>query len=74
MAIKCMKCGGTGDMGLISASLCNNCNGTGMFALDSDDHVALYEWMEGYLDDNTSDEWLINQLQILILARKNRRK
>ena len=60
-------------MGQISASRCRVCQGKGNFGLDTLPEVTLYEWMEGYLDEDTDDEWLVNQLGRLIEIRRKRR-
>ena len=61
-------------MGMISASRCDVCAGTGVMDISGMDHVALFEWIEGYMDDETSDEWLIKQLKKLIQERRKRFK
>lgn len=59
-------------MGMISASRCDACQGTGEVVISGMDHVALYEWIEGYMDPDTPDEWLIKQLKVLMRERRKR--
>ena len=68
MRVKCSKCKGTGDMGVIASCRCRVCGGSGYLQLD-DAHEALYEWLEGYLDPDTDDEWLEDQLRRLMERR-----
>lgn len=56
-------------MGLIGSSRCDLCHGTGDLKIKEMDQTALFEWIEGYMDEDTSDEWLINQLNKLIKER-----
>lgn len=70
MQVKCSKCRGTGDMGMIVTSRCRVCSGTGYIELD-DQHEALYEWLEGYLDPETEEEWLEDQLRRLMERRED---
>ena len=48
-------------MGVTCPIRCRVCRGTGHLELE-DDHTALYEWLEGYLDPETDEEWLEDQL------------
>jgi len=60
-------------MGEISVSRCRVCHGRGEIGLDTLPEVLLYEWMEGYIDDDTDDKWLKDQLTKLIDIRAKRR-
>ena len=60
-------------MGMISASRCDACQGTGEVVLSGMDNVALFEWLEGYFDEETSEEWLLKQLKVLIRERRKRK-
>ena len=61
-------------MGAIASCRCRVCQGTGYLDLDSE-QTALYEWIEGFLDPETDDEWLEKQLRRLMEMRdKNRKK
>jgi len=55
-------------MGHISSCRCRVCGGRGYRVLD-DKHEALYEWLEGYLDPDTDEEWLEDQLRRLMEMR-----
>lgn len=55
---------------MITSSRCDVCHGSGLFIIDNMDHIALFELLEGYLDKETSSEWLIKQLEKLIKERK----
>ena len=68
MRVTCTKCKGTGDMGVIASCRCRVCGGSGYLLLD-DQHEALYSWLEGYLDPETDDEWLEDQLRRLLEIR-----
>ena len=52
----------------MSASRCRVCGGKGEVALD-DDEAALQEWIEGYLDPETDDKWLEQQMRRLLDIR-----
>jgi len=56
-------------MGVVSACRCRVCGGAGHIKLDQQ-HTALYEWVEGYLDEDTSEEWLEDQLRRLLEVRE----
>lgn len=56
-------------MGVMSSVRCSVCGGTGYLMLDGQ-HSALYEWVEGYLDEDTSEEWLEDQLRRLLEVRE----
>ena len=56
-------------MGALSSSRCRVCGGTGYLELDGQ-QTALYEWVEGYLDPETDDEWLEDQLRRLMERRE----
>jgi hypothetical protein len=68
MRVKCSRCRGTGDMGVMSPSRCRVCRGSGCLELDGQ-QTALYEWIEGYLDPDTDEEWLEDQLRRLLEIR-----
>lgn len=68
MRAKCPRCNGSGDMGVMSACRCNRCGGTGVLLLDAQ-QTALWDWIEGYLDPGTSDDWLEDQLRRLMEVR-----
>lgn len=68
LRVNCSRCKGTGDMGVMSASRCRLCRGKGHLELDGQ-HTLLYEWIEGYLDPDTDDEWLEDQLRRLMEMR-----
>ncbi len=61
-------------MGEICASRCRVCGGSGEIGLNTLPEVLLYEWMEGYADLDTDDEWLEGQLRKLIEIRKAQRE
>ena len=69
MRVKCSKCRGTGDMGVIASCRCHACGGTGYLELDGQ-QTALYDWLEGYLDPDTDEEWLEDQLRRLMEQRE----
>ena len=69
----CSKCNGSGDMGLIASSKCNVCSGTGNVELN-DGQTLLYEWCEGYFDEETELDWLERQLKKLMKVRKEELK
>jgi len=69
MHVNCPRCKGTGDMGEVSSNRCRVCRGTGCFELDGQ-QTALYEWLEGYLDSDTDEEWLEDQLRRLMEIRE----
>jgi hypothetical protein len=54
----------------MSPSRCRVCRGIGHLELD-DQHEALYEWLEGYLDPDVEDEWLEDQLRRLMERRRD---
>lgn len=56
-------------MGVIASSRCRVCKGSGYLELDGQ-HTALYDWLEGYLDPDTDDEWLEDQLRRLMEQRE----
>ena len=56
-------------MGVTCPIRCRVCRGTGHLELE-DDHTALYEWLEGYLDPETDEEWLEDQLRRLMERRE----
>jgi len=60
-------------MGFTSVCRCRVCQGQGNIGLKTLPEVMLYEWMEGYLDDDTDDAWLEDHLKKLIKIRKKRR-
>ena len=68
MRVTCTTCKGTGDMGAIASCRCRVCGGLGHLLLD-DKHEALYSWLEGYLDPETDDRWLEEQLRRLLEVR-----
>ena len=72
--IKCLKCKGTGDMGHLSTSRCRYCGGSGKIELTKLPEVLLWEWCEGYIDEDTDDKWLEDTLQKLIRVRKKARE
>jgi hypothetical protein len=45
------------------------CRGSGYLELDGQ-HTALYDWLEGYLDPDTDEEWLEDQLRRLMECRQ----
>jgi hypothetical protein len=55
-------------MGVIASCRCRSCSGTGYLDLDSQQE-ALYEWVEGFLDPDTDEKWLKDQLERLMKAR-----
>jgi len=57
-------------MGFLSSCRCRTCGGTGYIELD-DSREALYEWLEGYLDPDTSEEWLEDQIRRLMERREH---
>ena len=57
-------------MGEISAARCRVCGGHGIISLHTLPEVLLYEWMEGYADMDTDDEWLEQHLKKLLSVRK----
>ena len=67
--ITCSKCKGTGNMGYISSVCCNMCNGKGEISITDMHSEALHEWLEGYFDKDTDNEWLERQLKKLITER-----
>ena len=69
LRVKCSRCKGTGDMGVMTSSRCRVCKGKGHLDLDGQ-QTALYEWIEGYLDPETDDEWLEDQLRRLMERRE----
>jgi len=73
LTTKCPKCKGTGNMGFMSAQRCNMCT-NGLILLSENDETLLFEWIEGYLDPDTDNEWLEEQLKRLIKQRKNKKK
>lgn len=73
MDVSCPHCKGTGDMGLFSSSRCRVCLGIGHIALNTLPEVMLYEWMEGFMDEDTDDMWLEDQLKRLMDTRKKQR-
>jgi len=72
MTVKCTKCQGTGNMGLTSSVRCRLCSGKGHLELKDVADALLYEWLEGYHDEETEDAWLEEQLKKLLKARKER--
>lgn len=56
-------------MGVMTANRCRVCRGRGFLDLDGQ-HTALYDWLEGYLDPETDDEWLEDQLRRLMEQRE----
>lgn len=70
MRVKCSRCQGSGDMGALSSSRCRVCCGVGSLDLDGQ-QTALYEWIEGFLDPDTDDEWLEDQLRRLMKRRED---
>lgn len=73
VTIKCLKCKGTGDMGHLATCRCRYCSGKGRIEIEKLPEVILWEWCEGYIDDDTSDEWLEDTLKKLIAVRKKAR-
>lgn len=73
MSVKCPKCSGTGNMGFTSSVRCRLCGGTGQLVLSELADTLLYEWLEGYQDEHTDDDWLEEQLQRLMRVRRSRR-
>lgn len=69
LRVNCPRCKGTGDMGVMSSSRCRVCRGCGFLELDGQ-QTTLYEWIEGYLDPDTDDEWLEDQLRRLMEVRE----
>ena len=61
-------------MGYLSSVRCRLCGGTGKLDLKELPHILLYEWIEGYSNDEESDEWLEEHLRRLINVRKKERK
>lgn len=55
-------------MGVTVPSRCRVCGGTGSLSLNNTQE-ALYDWLEGYLDPTTSEEWLEDQLRRLMEIR-----
>lgn len=72
LSIKCKKCKGTGDMGMIASSRCNACSGTGTIDIDDGDEESLFEWLEGFLDEDTDEQWLEEQMKRMIENRKKK--
>lgn len=58
-------------MGCFSSVRCRMCSGTGKLELELLPQVLLFEWIEGYEDDETPNSWLESQLRRLIAARKD---
>lgn len=56
-------------MGVMSPCRCRVCGGSGWLELDGQ-QTALYEWIEGYLDPDTDEEWLEDQLRRLMERRE----
>lgn len=73
LSIKCGKCRGSGDMGMIGSSRCNACKGTGKITIDDDDDQLLFEWLEGFFDSDTDEEWLIKQMKRMIEYRRKKK-
>ena len=69
MRVKCSKCKGTGNMGVVTSQRCRVCSGSGFLELDGQ-QTALYEWVEGFLDPDTEEEWLEDQLRRLMERRQ----
>lgn len=61
-------------MGFMSANLCSMCQGTGKVVITDLNAAVLFEWIEGYFDDETPDEWLETVMQKLIDLRKAKRR
>lgn len=57
-------------MGVMSSSRCRVCHGTGQLDFLDGQQAALYEWLEGYLDPDTDEEWLEDQLRRLMEVRE----
>jgi len=60
-------------MGHISCQRCNLCCGTGKIDKNSDPSAMaaiVYEFVEGYLDTGTSNEWMEQQYKKLMKYRK----
>jgi len=69
--IKCKYCDGTGLAGFIAASRCVKCSGEGSINIEGNSSELLYEFLEGYTDEDTDEVWLIQQLKRLIRARQS---
>jgi len=74
MVVTCPRCKGSGNMGQISVCRCRVCSGNGTIGLSTLPEVVLYEWMEGYMDADTDDEWLEANLKKLLKVRSQRRE
>lgn len=61
-------------MGYMASSRCNVCAGCGLIKIQDLHAEALYEWVEGYFDEDTDNEWLEKQLKTLIKKRKDKFK
>lgn len=74
MTVKCPRCMGTGDMGQLTSSRCRVCCGVGQLAFEREDQVMMFEWLEGFTDLDTDDDWLEKQLKKLMEARRKSRR
>lgn len=68
MRVNCSKCGGTGNQGISVPFRCRVCGGEGTLSLLGR-QLALYEWVEGYLDPETETDWLERQIRKLMDCR-----
>jgi serine/threonine protein phosphatase PrpC len=59
-------------MGFVTSVCCNVCRGKGIIEVSDMYSEALHEWLEGYFDEDTDDEWLERQLKKLIKERKKK--
>lgn len=66
--VKCSKCRGTGDMGVIASCRCRVCGGVGHIELDGK-KTALYDWLDGFLDPEIDEDVLEDQLRRILKHR-----
>ena len=52
---------------------CPVCTGLGKLDLKKLPEMVLYEWIKGYMDTATDDEWLAKCLERLLVLRKKER-
>ena len=74
MRVECLKCEGSGNIGVLAPLRCPVCSGKGELNLEQLPEMVLYEWIKGYMDTETDDEWLQSGMVQLIRLRKKKRK
>lgn len=58
---------------MIASSRCNACSGTGKMEIDDADQESIFEWLEGFFDEDTDEQWLEEQMKRMIKQRKKKK-